>query len=235
MTYNLQLTAKSCLQIAAHASTQGTSCKGNQHDISRLNLRGEEHPAERERHSSKTCRFLILAVRSECSWNQFVKKRMIQIAIVLALFALVGLKVLSAVAKRPDDLGVHNGKLTACPPSPSCVCSQCDIDVHQMDPWNYQGTANDAITAVQSVLNSYPRTSLIETEPRYVRAESKSLVFGFVDDLEFFIDDVEQKVHFRSASRVGKSDFGVNRSRMQKLHELFQQVSHSPQHESRSR
>jgi uncharacterized protein (DUF1499 family) len=58
---------------------------------------------------------------------------------------------------------------------------------------------------------------IVERDAESGRAEFTSRAFGFVDDVEWVIDAVEQRIDFRSASRVGYSDLGVNRRRMHKL------------------
>jgi uncharacterized protein (DUF1499 family) len=66
-----------------------------------------------------------------------------------------------------------------------------------------------------------PRTTIVTLEEDYIRAEFKSRIFGFVDDVEFWFDDEQKVIHFRSASRVGYSDLGANRKRMEKIRERF--------------
>jgi uncharacterized protein (DUF1499 family) len=58
---------------------------------------------------------------------------------------------------------------------------------------------------------------VVTVEPNYVHAEFRSAIFRFVDDVEFLFDDKAKRLHFRSASRLGRSDFGVNRKRMTEL------------------
>jgi uncharacterized protein (DUF1499 family) len=62
-----------------------------------------------------------------------------------------------------------------------------------------------------------PRSRLVSSRDGYLHAEFRSRLLGFVDDVEFSIDEAEQLIHFRSASRVGYSDLGVNRKRMEEF------------------
>jgi uncharacterized protein (DUF1499 family) len=66
-----------------------------------------------------------------------------------------------------------------------------------------------------------PRTRVVTQEEDYLRVEYKSRIFGFVDDVEFWFDDENKRIHFRSASRKGYSDLGVNRKRMEGIREQF--------------
>ena len=86
-----------------------------------------------------------------------------------------------------------------------------------MVPIPFSGTVTEAQAAARRALLAEPRTRIVADEPGYLRAESRSLVFRFVDDVEVAIDAEERVFRFRSASRVGRRDFGVNRARMQRF------------------
>jgi uncharacterized protein (DUF1499 family) len=90
-----------------------------------------------------------------------------------------------------------------------------------MEPIRYQGSANDAREKLLSVIRSLPRSTVTQIEDMYVRVEFRSAVFSFVDDVEFRFDDGENVIHFRSASRLGYYDFGVNRRRMESIIRQF--------------
>lgn len=70
---------------------------------------------------------------------------------------------------------------------------------------------------MKAAVAGMPRTVLVEEEDDYLHYQFTSLVFRFVDDVEFLFDDATKTIHFRSASRVGYGDFGVNRRRMEDL------------------
>ncbi len=135
---------------------------------------------------------------------------------------------MSFTGQRPDNLGHIDGRLSNCPDSPNCVCSQAQTEQHRIEPIPYesvQTTANgQTVTSAvilqrikDTVEQNFSRVSLISESDRYLHFEFKSLLFRFVDDVEFFLDDTNQQIHFRSASRVGHSDLGVNRKRMNKI------------------
>jgi uncharacterized protein (DUF1499 family) len=90
-----------------------------------------------------------------------------------------------------------------------------------MEPIPYQGPLEVARARMLRVLRALPRTTLIEEGPAVLRAECRSLVFRFVDDVEIRFDDAAKLIHFRSASRLGRSDFGVNRARMEGVRREF--------------
>ncbi|MGB0204976.1 MAG: DUF1499 domain-containing protein [Neptuniibacter sp.] len=126
-------------------------------------------------------------------------------------------------------LGLENGQLQPCPSSPNCVCSQVEDKAHFIEPIQVAASAGEAKAKLLQVLNQTKRVSVPESEDNYIRAEFTSLLFRFVDDVEFLITQVEPNetlIHVRSASRVGYSDFGVNRKRIEELRcELSESVS----------
>ena len=121
-----------------------------------------------------------------------------------------------------EQLGVKQGKLAPCPDKPNCVSSQSTDEKHGMDPIPYSGSAEDALTKLTSILSNRKRTKIVESETHYIRAEETSKLFKFVDDIEFYIDTASEHIHFRSASRTGYSDLGVNKKRMKEIKEAFQ-------------
>jgi len=120
---------------------------------------------------------------------------------------------------RPGNLGVKDGRLAACKPTPNCVSSQADSSdrEHYIAPIAYSGTMHELRRAVESMT----RASVIREEGNYLYAEYKSALLGYVDDVELLLDEKAALVHVRSASRLGRSDFGVNRKRMEELRGLI--------------
>jgi uncharacterized protein (DUF1499 family) len=132
---------------------------------------------------------------------------------VLALSLLAALAGCSGSA--PANLGVQDGRLAPCPTSPNCVNSQAgDSDKH-IAPLPLKGDRAQTQALLVKLLSSEPRVTLVEQKEHYLRAEFASKLLGFVDDVEFLIG--EQHVDVRSASRLGYSDFDVNRKRIEQL------------------
>ncbi len=132
----------------------------------------------------------------------------------LMVLPIVALYVLSFTASRPSNLGVTAGKLAPCPDSPNCVSTQADDEGHRIAPIPFTGTTADAMTKIKQALAALPRARIIMESADYLHVECTSLIFRFVDDVEFYIDEPNQVIHARSASRVGRGDLGVNRQRM---------------------
>ena len=150
---------------------------------------------------------------------------------VLTAFAIVmlslaaatsGLFLLSLSASPPSNLGVRDGRLAACPETPNCVSTQAEDHEHWIAPLTYQGDSDTVIETLAEIVRQQPRTRVIERSPHYLHAEFRSAIFRFVDDVEFFLEADSGRIHFRSASRVGHSDMGANRTRMELIRSLFQ-------------
>jgi uncharacterized protein (DUF1499 family) len=155
----------------------------------------------------------------------YAKVAGVVILVGVALWAL-SMIALSLSAKRPDNLGVREGgKLAPCPASPNCVCSQCDgaDQAHAVDPLAFSGEPDAAWERLKRVLEAHPRTRITERTEAYLRAECTSLLFRFVDDVELLLDRDARLIHVRSASRVGHSDLGVNRARVEAIRRAFDQ------------
>lgn len=117
--------------------------------------------------------------------------------------------------KRPTDLGVKNGNLNPPPSSPNAVSSQATGGYHQIAPLTYKGTREQAMKTLKAIVESTPNTRLVETRADYLYSEYASRLLGFVDDVEFYLPPGGQIIHVRSASRLGYSDLGVNRKRIE--------------------
>ena len=144
--------------------------------------------------------------------------------LLIPLLVIVTLAVLSATARRPTTLGVRDSRLAPCPDSPNCVSSLADREEHRMEPMRITGDPTAAISRLRTVISAMPRVRIVTDDENYLHAEFTSALFRFVDDVEFFVDREQRVIHFRSASRVGKSDLGVNRQRMQAIAQAFGRI-----------
>lgn len=127
--------------------------------------------------------------------------------------------LLSFPGTRPTNIGVQNGQLTACPNTPNCVSSQASASdtEHSIAPIAYSGSAGEAIAKLKAIIEGSERTKIIQADDNYLYAEFASKLMGFVDDVEFYADDSAKVIHVRSASRLGQSDLGVNRKRVEEI------------------
>lgn len=121
-----------------------------------------------------------------------------------------------SISGKPRRLGVNSGRLNNCPASPNCVCSD-DDGAHMVEPMRLVASAAEAWPLVQDAVRKLPRTSIVTHSGTYLHAECTSALLGFVDDLELHLRADQGLIAVRSASRVGHSDFGVNRKRVEAL------------------
>jgi uncharacterized protein (DUF1499 family) len=122
--------------------------------------------------------------------------------------------------RRPGNLGVKDGRLAPPRRTPNCVSSQADPAdrEHYIAPIAFTG---EAIPAVRVILDRLPDVKVISQERDYLYAEFRTRLLRFVDDVEFFHDAAAGLVHVRSASRLGRRDFHVNRNRVEMIRRLM--------------
>lgn len=118
-------------------------------------------------------------------------------------------------------IGITQGKLSPCPDSPNCVSSQSPDPSHFVEPLSYTDSQTEAKARLLNVIEAMPRTQIISNTENYIHAECTSLIFRFVDDVEFLFDHEQKLIHVRSASRIGYSDLGMNRKRIEALRQQF--------------
>ena len=123
-------------------------------------------------------------------------------------------------AERPAGLGVKDGRFSPCPASPNCVSSQSEDEKHRIDPLRFTSTPEEAMNRLKEIVRSMKRTTVIRETPDYLYVEFRTFL-GFVDDVEFYVDESRRVIQMRSASRRGYSDLGVNRRRMETIREEF--------------
>lgn len=119
---------------------------------------------------------------------------------------------------RPSTLGFSNGKFA--PPSwkPNCVSSTVEkSDSHYIEPIAVRDSAADAWKKLAGLVRAMPRTSIVTEQSAYLYAEFKTAGMGFVDDVEFALDEKAGVIQVRSASRLGIRDFNVNRNRIEEI------------------
>jgi uncharacterized protein (DUF1499 family) len=122
--------------------------------------------------------------------------------------------------KRPPNLGVSGGRLAPCKRTPNCVSSQADPQdrEHYIAPIRFAGTLQE----LRHIVEAMPRSTVIRCERDYLYAEFRTRLMRYVDDVELYYDAAAGRVHVRSASRLGRRDFGVNRKRVEALRALIE-------------
>ena len=153
-------------------------------------------------------------------------------AVIACLFVIVGLALAVILAgqfgmlkgKRPNRIGISEGKLTA-PKTGSwnSVASQHQAgQEHDIAGIKYIGPVDQAMTRLKEILAKDSSITIVETTQTYLYARAQTKLFKFVDDVEFLIDESTHIIHVRSASRLGRKDFGVNRARIEAIRRGFE-------------
>ena len=149
------------------------------------------------------------------------------VALPLAVVAAGQLGLLAG--SPPEPMGVAGGRLREPSYTPNSVSSQAALyPLHSqrayaaIDPLKFSGDGIAAMRQLAGVLRTLDGIAIVEQSEDYLRAESSTRVLKFKDDLEFWLDPSGGVIHFRSASRLGRKDFGVNRDRMETIRSRFQ-------------
>ncbi|MEO0539480.1 MAG: DUF1499 domain-containing protein [Cyanobacteria bacterium P01_A01_bin.105] len=132
------------------------------------------------------------------------------------LAVLPGLKGVFT-GEYPTDIGLTEGHLQPCPQTPNCVVSQGADEAHSIMPLRYKTDRETARETLLAILQKQSRTDVVQQTPDYIAVEFTSRLMGFVDDAEFYFPLDEAVIHVRSAARLGESDLGVNRRRIEQF------------------
>jgi len=141
----------------------------------------------------------------------------------LSMIALMSMLLMTFSPKPGYGQGAVPTKLDACPTSPNCVSSTAEASdgVHYIAPFQLKGTGATSLATLRQIIEAQPRTKIVRSEGNYLRAEFTSLILRFTDDVEFLFDESTQTLQVRSASRIGYSDMGANRKRIELLRDLY--------------
>lgn len=147
---------------------------------------------------------------------------------------LVGLLLLAGrsgmlTGRVPADLGVKDGRLKPPSPTRNSVSSQADLypdhpqrAYARIAPFTVQGKGSDALQRLAQLLKGMPGVTVVTQTGDYVHAQCQTKWLRFTDDLELWLEPTGQLIHVRSASRLGREDFGVNRERVEALRAAFE-------------
>ncbi|MDT8363156.1 MAG: DUF1499 domain-containing protein [Nitrosomonas sp.] len=149
--------------------------------------------------------------------------------LLITVVAMVAVMVVAAQlglfkGHKPDDLGVRDGRLKLPALTPNSVSSQALLyqehpqkNYAAIAPIGIDGNGEAALARIRKIVEAMPGTQIIESVPSYLYAQFTTPILKFVDDVEFWFDSDMNVIHVRSASRLGKSDLGVNRKRIEAI------------------
>ncbi len=138
------------------------------------------------------------------------------------LFVIFGivLIVFSIASRKQPELGLANGQLQPCPTTPNCVCSEYQVEGAKIEPLKYNRSATEAWQKLKQAVSETGGEIIID-EADYLRVIYQTPLLRYIDDVEFRHEKNKQLIHLRSASRVGQSDMGANRKRVEKISKVF--------------
>ncbi len=157
--------------------------------------------------------------------------RWILISVVLVVLAVVGFGRAGFLAgSAPKALGVQDGRLVAPSTTPNSVSSQADLypdhpqrDYARVAPLRYAGNGAAAMAKLAAVLRQTDGATIVTERPDYIQVRFETALLRFNDDAEFWLDSAPGLIQVRSASRIGQSDLGVNRQRIESIRNRFAQ------------
>ena len=142
----------------------------------------------------------------------------------MALFLIV-IGALGCVSDTRDSHSKILTDLTPCPDSPNCVSTKSNDPGHAMPPLPYLKSGQESMDRLVGIVHEMKRANIVAATPTYLHVEFRSALFRFVDDVEFVLEDSARLIHFRSASRTGYYDFGVNRRKMKDISDSYLRIT----------
>ena len=137
-------------------------------------------------------------------------------------FIMIGLSLMGCSSFQARDLSQKSLAIADCPTSPNCVSSQSKSSAHKVEPLKFAGSIKEFHQLAERIQTDLPRAQIVRTEGPYVHFVVTSKLFRFKDDVEFYFLESESLIHLRSASRLGYSDAGVNRARVEQIEKILQ-------------
>ena len=148
------------------------------------------------------------------------KGKIIFVVILLAIVPVVRMAI-TFTTKAPPSIGLKDGQLAPLPKSPNAVSSTTENKDRQVKSIPFRGDVEIAKKRLKDIIQRMARTKLVTEKDNYLHYEFRTMVFNFTDDVEFLFDESSEVIHVRSASRLGRSDFGVNKRRCEDIRKKF--------------
>jgi uncharacterized protein (DUF1499 family) len=143
------------------------------------------------------------------------------IILLILIISIITIRLYKGNSSMPKNLGVENGELAPVPKTPNAVSTQTDDQSKKVDPFKFQGDKEESRGKIKKAIRTYGGASIITEEENYLHVIFTTPLLNFKDDVEFYFDEDNEVIHFRSASRVGRSDLGLNKERYDELIKLY--------------
>jgi len=149
------------------------------------------------------------------------------VAVVIVAAIALFFVAMSLASGRAPELGVTDGRFVPCPDKPNCVSSQAEDEAHAIDPIQLAGDPQAEFARLRQIIQQMPRVEIVTADERYLHATFTTALMRYVDDVELWLDPKIGVAHIRSASRVGYSDLGANRARVETIRQAYNAGSES--------
>ncbi len=151
-------------------------------------------------------------------WAKILLGLVVFMGVGFVLFRLM----IPQLSPMPENLGVTaEGRLADCPDSPNCVSTSATTAEHSITPLTYSEDTAVAQARLVRLIKEMPGATIQTNNPGYIHAVFATPIMGYLDDAEFYFDEATSEIQLRSAARLGQSDMGVNRERMESIRAAF--------------
>jgi uncharacterized protein (DUF1499 family) len=148
--------------------------------------------------------------------------RLVELGVLAGLTAAAVLSMAIQNSRVPKSLGVTDGRLAPMPRSPNAVSSQTHKDGMKVDALGFHGDLDSSREKILAILENLGNAVVISEESHYIHAVFTTPTMKYRDDVEFYFDESASVIHYRSASRIGYGDMGLNRERYEKIRRLYE-------------
>lgn len=140
---------------------------------------------------------------------------------VVGVMGVIAIYMLVKNNSMPENLGVNNGRLAKLSNKPNAVSSQTDEKDKRVEALKFKGNLENSKNEIYKAIENYGNAKTVRNEKNYLYVIFTTGKMKYHDDVEFYFDESEKLIHFRSSSRVGYSDLGLNRERYNELKEFY--------------
>ncbi|WP_372882622.1 DUF1499 domain-containing protein [Psychromonas sp.] len=144
-------------------------------------------------------------------------------AFLIVIIFFMNMHLAACSEKSPGDIAQSAEIISLCPAYPNCVSSDATDGEHQIAPYLLTQEAETVWAVVQEIIEQQPGCIIIEQTQYFLHVECRSALFRFVDDLKLELRTEQNIIAVYSASRLGYSDFGVNRKRIESLRAVLKE------------
>jgi uncharacterized protein (DUF1499 family) len=149
-------------------------------------------------------------------------KILMTIVVTLAILLAAAFGYIYWQNGQVPELGHSAGQFAPLSPNPNGVSTQSSDPAKQVEPWPFKDDEQATMQAIKDAVNAYGGAEIVREEPDYLRVVFVTPRMRYRDDAEFYLNSETREVHFRSSSRAGKSDLGLNRQRHEQLTGFYQ-------------